>query len=107
MSGDQASTLGGRVQMLRANSPSWLNGVNNAGASTAGYTGVSNPLGLSNNNAFGRLWPANSPFGQNGAGSSSILDSNGGIARPTTRAPSARIDTVAMLQVPVLSATSG
>ena len=76
-SGDQASTLGGAVQMFSANSPHWLNGVNNAGASTASYTGVSNPLGLSNNNAFGRLWPANAPFGDNGVGSSSILDPTG------------------------------
>jgi hypothetical protein len=76
-SGDQASTLGGAVQMFSANSPHWLNGVNNPGASTASYTGVSNPLGLSNNNAFGRLWPANAPFGVKGVGSSSILDPNG------------------------------
>jgi hypothetical protein len=76
-SGDQASTLGGAVQMFSANSPHWLNGVNNVVASTASYTGVSNPLGLSNNNAFGRLWPANAPFGDNGVGSSSILDPTG------------------------------
>jgi hypothetical protein len=38
---------------------------------------VSNPLGLSNNNAFGRLWPANAPFGDTGVGSSSILDPTG------------------------------
>jgi hypothetical protein len=76
-SGDQASTLGGDVQMFSANSPHWLNGFNNSGATTASYTGVSNPLGLSNNNAFGRLWPANAPFGDTGVGSSSILDPNG------------------------------
>src|SRR5215831_14687802 len=76
-SGVQASTLGGAVQMFSANSPHWLNGVNNSGASTASFTGVSNPLGLSNNNAFGRLWPANAPFGDTRAGSSSILDPTG------------------------------
>jgi len=76
-SGVQASTLGGAVQMFSANSPHWLNGVNNSGASTAPFTGVSNPLGLSNNNAFGRLWPANAPFGDAGVGSSSILDPTG------------------------------
>ena len=76
-SGDQASTLGGAVQMFSANSPHWLNGVNNPSATTASYTGVSNPLGLSNNNAFGRLWPANAPFGDTGVGSSSILDPTG------------------------------
>jgi hypothetical protein len=46
---------------------------------------VSNPLGLSNNNAFGRLWPANAPFGDSGDGSSSILDPDG---RPLKGAPS-------------------
>jgi hypothetical protein len=76
-SGDQASTLGGAVQMFSANSPHWLNGHNNVGANTAQYAGVSNPLGLSNNNAFGRLWPANAPFGDAGVGSSSILDPTG------------------------------
>ena len=73
----QPSTLFGAVQMFSANSPSWKNGVNNSGAITAQYTGVSNPLGLSNNNAFGRLWPANAPFGDSGVGSSSILDPTG------------------------------
>jgi hypothetical protein len=76
-SGVQASTLGGAVQMFSANSPNWLNGKNNPGANTAAYAGVSNPLGLSNNNAFGRLWPANAPFGDAGVGSSSILDPTG------------------------------
>ena len=76
-SGDQASTLDGAVQMFSANSPHWLNGFNNPSATTASYTGVSNPLGLSNNNAFGRIWPANAPFGDTGVGSSSILDPTG------------------------------
>jgi hypothetical protein len=76
-SGDQASTLGSAVQMFSANSPHWLNSVNNSSAFTVQYTGVSNPLGLSNNNAFGRVWPANAPFGDNGVGSSTILDPTG------------------------------
>jgi hypothetical protein len=76
-SGTQAITLGGAVQMFSANSPGWKNGVNNAGAATASYAGVSNPLGLSNNNAFGRVWPANAPFGGEGVGSSTILDPTG------------------------------
>jgi hypothetical protein len=75
--GGQEATLGGAVQMFSANSPHWLNGVNNPGAFTAQYTGVGNPLGLSNNNGFGRIWPANSPFGLNRIGSSSILDPTG------------------------------
>jgi hypothetical protein len=75
--GDQEATLGGAVQMFSANSPHWLNGINNPSAFTAQYTGVGNPLGLSNNNGFGRVWPANAPFGLHGAGSSSILDPTG------------------------------
>ncbi len=75
--GGQASALGGAVQMFSANNPAFANGVNNPGAATASYTGVSNPLGLSNNNAFGRVWPANAPFGLEGVGSSSILDPTG------------------------------
>jgi hypothetical protein len=83
-SGAQASALGGRVQMYSANSPFWRNNVYNPWAVTGPYTGVSNPLGLSINNAFGRLWPVNAPFGQNGVGSSSILDPDG---RPLNGAP--------------------
>jgi hypothetical protein len=81
--GGQASTLGGTVQMFSANSPDWLNSVNNnittngVLPNTAQYAGVSNPLGLSNNNGFGRIWPANAPFGDSGVGSSSILDPTG------------------------------
>lgn len=75
--GGQASTLAGAVQMFSANAPDWLNGIHNPNAATKHYTGVSNPLGLSLNNAFGRVWPANSPFGSEGVGSSSILDPTG------------------------------
>jgi hypothetical protein len=76
-SGVQASALGGAVKMFSANSPNWRNFVNNPSAVTQQYTGVSNPLGLSNNNGFGRIWPANAPFGLAGVGSSSILDPTG------------------------------
>jgi hypothetical protein len=74
--------------MFSANSPHWYNGVNNPGAVTASYTGVSNPLALSNNNAFGRIWPANAPFGDTGVGSSSILDPTG---QPLAGAPNPTI----------------
>src|SRR5262245_54534307 len=73
----QASALGGLVQMFSAQSPAFLNGKNNPSAITAALTGVSNPLGISINNAFGRLWPANSPTGLNGIGTSTILDPSG------------------------------
>ena len=53
-SGGQASTLNRGVQMFAANSADWLNSINNPNAYTKQYTGVSNPLGLSNNYAFGR-----------------------------------------------------
>ena len=75
--GGQSSALGGRVQMFSANSPAFLNGVNNPLAVTANFTGVSNPLGISINNAFGRLWPANAPTGLDGLGTSTILDPTG------------------------------
>jgi hypothetical protein len=46
-------------------------------AASAGFTGVSNPLCISINNAFGRLWPANAPRGLHGIGTSTILDPDG------------------------------
>jgi hypothetical protein len=85
-SGDQVSALGGALQMYSAQSPTWRNGVYNPAAVTAGQTGVSNPLGLSINNAFGRLWPANAPYGLDGPGSSTIDDPDG---RPLKGAPNA------------------
>jgi hypothetical protein len=75
--GGQASALGGLVQMYSAQSPAFLNSIKNPLAPTAGFTGVSNPLGISINNAFGRFWPANAPFGLEGIGSSTILDPAG------------------------------
>ncbi|MBV8791538.1 MAG: hypothetical protein JO237_05735 [Pseudolabrys sp.] len=86
--GGQASAIGGAVIMFSANSPDWFNGINNPNAVTKQYTGVSNPLGLSNNNAFGRIWPANAPFGLRGVGSSSILDPTG---LPLAGAPNSAI----------------
>jgi hypothetical protein len=76
-SGGQASTLGGRVQMFTSQSPAFRNGNNNPQAVTAGLTGVANPVGLSINHAFGRLWPANVPDGLAAFGSSTILDPTG------------------------------
>ena len=76
-SGGQASALGGAVQLYSAQSPNWRNGVYTPGAVTADQTAVANPLGMSINNAFGRLWPANAPYGLDGPGSSSIADPDG------------------------------
>ncbi len=85
--GNQASALGGAVQMYSAQSQNWLNGIYNPAAVTAGQPGVANPLGMSINNAFGRLWPANAPYGLEGPGSSSITDPDG---RPLKGAPNPR-----------------
>src|SRR5215471_21458912 len=73
----QATALEGRVQLYTAQSPAFRNGINNPAAATASFTGASNPLALSINNAFGRLWPANAPFGLQGIGTSTILDPGG------------------------------
>jgi hypothetical protein len=82
--GNQAVALSGAIQMYSAQSPTWRNGFYNPTAVTADQTGVSNPLGLSINNAFGRLWPANAPYGLAGPGTSSIDDPDG---RPLKGAP--------------------
>src|SRR5215831_8321370 len=63
--------------MFSAQNPAFLNSIHTPGAATKDFTGVSNPLGLSSNNAFGRLWPANAPYGLTGIGSSTILDPPG------------------------------
>jgi hypothetical protein len=75
--GGQAITRGGALQMYSAQSAAFENSIHNPGAATARYTGVSNPLGLSINNAFGRIWPVNAPYGLEGIGSSTIDDPTG------------------------------
>lgn len=75
--GGQASTLGGSVQVYTANNAAFLNSIENPSARTGNFTGVSNPLGISLNWAFGRLWPANAPTGLEGTGTSTILDPQG------------------------------
>ena len=75
--GGQVSSLGGRVQVYTANNALFLNSIKNPNAKTANIPGASNPLGISLNWAFGRLWPVNSPNGLNQAGTSSILDPQG------------------------------
>ncbi len=85
--GDQASTAAGRIQLYSAQAAAFLNGVTSPQAVTAGEPGVSNPLDLSINNAFGRLWPANAPRGLDAPSSESILDPGG---MPLAKAPSVR-----------------
>ena len=83
--GAQAVALDGRVQLLTAQSAAFLNGVNTPGAVTADLPPVSNPLGISINNGFGRLWFANAPGGAGRPGTLSIVDPGG---QPLAGAPS-------------------
>ena len=75
--GGQASALGGRVQLFTSASPMFANGVNSPEAVTANLPSVSNPLGISINNAFGRLWFPSMPHGASRPGFESILDPTG------------------------------
>ena len=87
-SGVQARTLNGAVQLYTAQAPSFLNRLPNSEADTANMPAVSNPLGISVNNAFGRPWFANAPMsGGSGIGVESVLDPDG---RPLSEAPSER-----------------
>ena len=83
--GGQATALDGRVQLYTAQSPAFLNGLTKPGAVTADQPSVSNPQGISINNAFGRVWFANVPAGVNGYGTETIIDPDG---RPLANAPS-------------------
>ncbi len=84
--GGQASALGGAVRLYTAQSPAFLNGVNNAAAVTADLAPVSLPLGISLNNGFGRPWFASAPNGSGGDGTISVIDPSG---VPLALAPSA------------------
>jgi Di-haem oxidoreductase, putative peroxidase len=85
--GDQATALGGRVRLFAAQSTAFRNGNATPGAATADLPSVAAPLGISINNAFGRLWFANAPQGTSGPGTLSIADPNGA---PLANAPSRR-----------------
>jgi hypothetical protein len=84
-SGLQAFALDGRVRLFTAQSPEYINGIYTPTAVTADQPPVSHPLGISINNAFGRLWFANAPNGLGTAGTESIVDPDG---RPLANAPS-------------------
>ena len=83
--GKQARALEGRVQLFTAQSPDFLNSVRTPGAASAAYPTVSNPIGISINNGFGRLWFANTPYGAQRIGTESIADPTG---EPLANAPS-------------------
>ena len=76
---------GAAVQLYSAQSSRYLNRQHNAGAMTAAFAGASGPRYVSINNAFGRPWIANAPFGPSGPGSESVLDPDGA---PLQNAPS-------------------
>jgi hypothetical protein len=81
--GGQAAALHGAVQVYAGQSASFLNRRSTPGAVTAAMPSVSNPLGISVNNAFGRPWFASSPA--RGLGIESVTDPGG---EPLADAPS-------------------
>jgi uncharacterized integral membrane protein (TIGR00698 family) len=85
-SGAQPSALGGAARLYTAQSPAFANRRTDSGPVTAGMPAVSNPLGISVNDAFGRPWVANTPT-VGGAGTESVLDPDG---RPLANPPSER-----------------
>jgi hypothetical protein len=77
ISGGQASADGGRVILYTAQSPNFLNSINNPNAVTGDRPAVSLPLGISFNNGFGRPWFANAPTGGMGDGTITVVDPQG------------------------------
>jgi Di-haem oxidoreductase, putative peroxidase len=75
----------GALQIYTAQTEAHLNRHHNSGARTAGFTAAAGPRYLSINNAFGRPWVANAPFGLRGDGSESVVDPDG---KPLANAPS-------------------
>lgn len=76
---------GGPLQIYTAQTEAHMNGSHNGGARTARFTAASGPRYLSINNAFGRPWIANAPFGLRGEGSETVVDPDG---KPLANAPS-------------------
>ncbi len=81
----QARALGGAVQTFSAQSPAFVNRLTSPDAATADLPPVSNPTGISVNNAFGRPWLSNATGGRGGL--ESVVDPDG---RPLADAPSER-----------------
>jgi hypothetical protein len=75
--GGQAAALDGAIQLFTAQSPPFVNAVRNPDARTAALPAVSNPRGITINNAFGRPWFASAPFGALGPGTVSAVDPDG------------------------------
>ena len=85
--GGQQEALDGRVRLYTAQTPDFVNGRHNPEARTATQPAVAGPRYISINNAFGRPWFANSPFGHAGVGSVSVVDPDGA---PLDNPPSER-----------------
>ena len=83
--GGQSETANGMVKVYSSQSPSFLNSEHNPRARTASQTAVAGPRYISMNNAFGRPWIANSPFGAKGVGTVTVVDPDG---TPLNNAPS-------------------
>lgn len=77
--------LDGKVILYSAQNRDYINGYYNSNAITRDLPNVSNPTYISINNAFGRPWQSNSPFGIDGAGLVSVSDPDG---KPFANAPS-------------------
>jgi Di-haem oxidoreductase, putative peroxidase len=79
------AAAGEALQIYSAQSVRYLNRRHNGGSRTAGFAATAGPRYLSINNAFGRPWIANAPFGLRGDGSESVVDPDGA---PLANAPS-------------------
>ena len=79
------AAAGAPVMLYSVQTALQLNRHRNSNARTADFAGVSGPRYMSINNAFGRPWVANAPFGLQGPGSESVLDPDGA---PLANAPS-------------------
>jgi hypothetical protein len=76
-SGGQVNILNGRVMLFSANNIAFSNNVFNPNAITHNEISVSNPTGISLNNAFGRPWFSNAPTGDSDLGTISVIDPKG------------------------------
>lgn len=83
--GGQSEAANGMIKVYSSQSAAFLNSAHNPRARTATQTAVAGPRYISMNNAFGRPWIANSPFGAKGVGTVTVVDPDG---TPLDNAPS-------------------
>lgn len=74
-SGTQASTAGGDIQLVTAQSPLFSHPINTP--ATTDLTAVGLPTGISLNNGSGRPWFSNAPRGSDGDGTVTVLNPSG------------------------------